>query len=370
MSRHRTTRRFAVPVALAVGIVAVAAGAGLVSANDAHDLPPRTAAELLADVHNSDVDGLSGTVMQNADLGLPDLGEGTSGISALASGNHQLRLWYAAPDKVRTAVMDDLGEFDTIRNGADMWIWSSQRGEAAHYTLPDEAAEAALWPPSPASGDNPAEVAEQALDAIEPTTRVTSDGTVEVADRPAYQLSLQPKDEDCLISEVNLAIDAETGVPLRTEVYAAGKAEPVFDVAFSRIEFDVPDAENFDFTAPAGVTVSDGTDDMGQLWEQGRHDKSEPKPQVVGDGWTTVLVSEFDAKQLAAGQHGDGEESGQDFGDDADVTSILQALPEVSGEWGSGRLFSSSLVNALITDDGRLLAGAVTPQRLYEVAAQ
>ena len=42
----------------------------------------------------------------------------------------------------------------------------------------------------------------------------------------------------------------------------------------------------------------------------------------------------------------------------------------MSGEWGSGRLLQSALFSVLITDDGRIIAGAVAPEKLYEAAAQ
>jgi hypothetical protein len=45
-------------------------------------------------------------------------------------------------------------------------------------------------------------------------------------------------------------------------------------------------------------------------------------------------------------------------------------LPEVSGAWGSGRLFAGSLFSVLVTDDGRVFAGAVAPAKLYEAATK
>ena len=42
----------------------------------------------------------------------------------------------------------------------------------------------------------------------------------------------------------------------------------------------------------------------------------------------------------------------------------------VSGAWGSGRLVTSKLVNALILPDGRMLVGLVTPDRLEAAAGQ
>ncbi len=63
---------------------------------------------------------------------------------------------------------------------------------------------------------------------------------------------------------------------------------------------------------------------------------------------------------------------GPDMTDSTEETSeleaILGALPRISGSWGSGRLLESALFSLLLTDDGRLLAGAVSPERLYEVA--
>jgi hypothetical protein len=49
---------------------------------------------------------------------------------------------------------------------------------------------------------------------------------------------------------------------------------------------------------------------------------------------------------------------------------VLNSLPKVSGSWGSGRLLQSKLFTVLVTDDGRVLAGAVAPDRLYAAAAK
>ena len=45
-----------------------------------------------------------------------------------------------------------------------------------------------------------------------------------------------------------------------------------------------------------------------------------------------------------------------------------EVLPRVDGEWGSGRLLTSRLFSALLTDDGRLLVGAVEPGLLEQAA--
>ena len=57
------------------------------------------------------------------------------------------------------------------------------------------------------------------LKALEPTTTVTSDSSVEVAGRPAYELVLDPNDSNTLISQVRIAIDGDTKMPLRVQVF-------------------------------------------------------------------------------------------------------------------------------------------------------
>ena len=52
------------------------------------------------------------------------------------------------------------------------------------------------------------------------------------------------------------------------------------------------------------------------------------------------------------------------------LEAVTGALPKVSGTWGSGRLLQSALFSALLTDDGRVLVGAVAPEKLYEVAGK
>ncbi len=43
--------------------------------------------------------------------------------------------------------------------------------------------------------------------------------------------------------------------------------------------------------------------------------------------------------------------------------ALLQSAGRVSGPWGSGHLLRTSLVSVLITSQGRILIGAVTPGR-------
>lgn len=347
--------RWLVPAIAAALVVGGGAAANAIASSDEPDLPPRTAAELLADLHAVQIGGLSGTVVQSADLGLPlppDTGHsGDADLAGLWSGSNTLRVWYDGPDRARVALLGTLSQSDIIRNGQDLWIWNSSKQQASHRVLPEGfAADPGRPPVDPTM--SPQEAADAALAAIDDTTEVRVDEPARIAGRDAYQLVIAPRDESSLIGSVRLALDAEHGLPLRVQVFGE-PAEPAFEVRFTQISFARPDPEQFRFNPPPGTEVTEE-----DLWPSLPFDLGEAgaPPTVVGEGWTSVLVAELPERLTADG--------------DGPLAGLLAALPRVSGDWGSGRLVSGSLFSVLLTDDGRVLAGAVTPERLAEVAGQ
>ena len=128
-----------------------------------------------------------------------------------------------APDKARLALLGTLGETDVIRNGTDVWSGPARTKPATHRTAARRASPAGARPAAAGRRcrTTPQEAAEQALAAIDPTTTVTTDGAATVAGRAAYELVLEPSDPASLVGQVRLAIDGETHVPLRVQVFAA-----------------------------------------------------------------------------------------------------------------------------------------------------
>lgn len=355
----RPALRWLVPLAiLALALTAGILGQALRADADPA-LPPRSAAELLVDLQTSTVAGFSGTVVQRADLGLPELpvapgSQGSSDFLALISGTHTLRVWYGGEERQRVALLGTLGESDVVRNGNDVWTWSSQSNEVTHLQLSPSSE-----PDEPLPTDlptTPQEAADEALAAIDPTTEVSTDGTASVAGRPAYELVLAPKDASSLVGSVRIAIDAEEKVPLRVRVFAAGAASPALEIGFTQISFEIPADEQFEFQPPPQATVTEVSPDE----ELPTETEAQPEPVVVGSGWTAVLVAPMPSSPAA--------EPDPETGSGLDA--ILGSLPAVSGPWGSGHLLTSNLLSALLTDDGRLLVGAVSPERLYEVAQE
>jgi len=353
--------RWIVPAAAAVVIVGGGAAAGTIVASADPSLPERSAAQLLADVRNAKVDGFSGTVVETADLGLPAIAGAigqqakSDDLTRLVAGSNTARVWYAGKDQVRLALVGTDGETDLIRNGSNAWLWRSAGNTATHFQVPSGQR---AHPMASGLPTTPQEAADKALAAIDPTTKVSTTGTATVAERKAYELVLSPKDTASLVGQVRLAIDAEHHIPLRVDVYAKNATSPAVRVAFQQISFVKPDAQQFAFNPPAGGKVTEA--DTKRLARE-KHKVAQEhmpllaaEPKVVGTGWTSILTLKL---PTAAVKGKAGSQSAQ-------LQAGLNMLPKVSGAWGSGHLVSGSLFSALVTDDGRVFVGAVTPAAL------
>jgi outer membrane lipoprotein-sorting protein len=356
--------RWAVPGAV---LACIAAG-GLVTnqvASADPSLPPRTAAQLLVDVQKAQLSGLSGTVVQTSNLGLPDLpgmggsgpGGGSSSLTSMISGTHTWRVWYAGAHQARVALLGSLGESDVIRNGRDVWVWSSRDKTATHTVLAQGGAPEAAKPTElPVS---PQAAADQALAALDPSTSVTTSATTSVAGRDAYELVLSPKSTTTLVKQVRIAVDATEHIPLRVQVYSTKSANPAFDVSFSQVDFAKPDASRFTFNPPPGTKVTASAAPKTPTGTPATKPGEKPAGakngfKTVGTGWSTVLVGTV-PQQVGSGTDRSSRQ----------LMAVLQALPRVSGAWGSGRLLNGTLFSVVLTDDGRMAVGAVPASQLY-----
>ncbi|WP_323096325.1 LolA family protein [Intrasporangium sp. YIM S08009] len=387
--------RWGLPAA-AVGVIGVAALTINQTASADAGLPPRTAMQLLADVRSSDVSSLSGTVVQTSDLGIPSLpgltgggpagggaagagGAAGSSLASLVSGTHTWRIWVDGPTRQRLALVGTSGESDVIRNGSDLWLWSSADKTAVHHTLGSSDAKRALPHPSaslPAGVPRtPDEAATTALAVMGKDTTVTTSGTASVAGRSAYELVLTPKDKATRIASVRIAIDAEKHVPLRVQVYSTKLSNPAFEVGFTAVDFSKPEARQFTFTPPAGTTVTQsdalatkgasGTNPAPSKEQMAAAAKAAGATRVVGSGWSTVVVATMPTGSGSGTSSGPGAASSTA----KQLETVLKALPAVSGTWGSGHVLEGTLFSAVVTDDGRVAVGAVGPDALFAALA-
>lgn len=391
---RRKTARYIVPVAVA-GVAAATIGLvpALASTGDP-DLPKISAQQLIEKIATSDEEQLSGTFKISTDLGLPldglagSLVPGGAGgdkdggaaapqdkLMELTSGTHTLRVAADGPERQKLSILGDASEYSLIHNRGEVWAYDSASDEVYHAEAPggrdgDGRAEKAPKAPEGAPA-TPKDFAEQALAAAGDTTSVTVDGTAQVAGRDAYQLLIKPKQSGSTIGSVRIAVDAENGVPLKFTLSAASGGKAVVDAGFTKVDFSRPAASTFDFTPPKGAEVTEADELETGKDEHGAAQKALPGQlaeldgfeglNVIGEGWTSIAeIRTPGGTGLPAAGSGDVPAEAQGF---------LDALGDkVTGKFGSGTVFKTRLVNALLTDDGRVYVGAVTKDALVRAA--
>ncbi|GAA3298265.1 LolA family protein [Streptomyces cinereospinus] len=382
-ARRRKAARYVVPAA----VLGVAAGTiGLVPAmadSGSPDLPKISAQELIEKIAASDAQQLSGTVRISTDLGLPDLGgletdlmsgaaasggEGSAAdpsakLTELASGTHTLRVAADGPDRQKVSLLEDAAEYSLIRNGKDVWGYDSASNEVYHGT----AAEGAGQREETTAPATPRELTEEALKAVDDTTSVTVDGTAQVAGRDAYKLLVEPKQPGSTVGAISVAVDAATGLPLKFTLTPASGGAAVVDAGFTQVSFAKPAASTFDFTPPQGAKVTE--EGSAEAPEHSLRPEEKDVAEgleglnVIGEGWTSVAVLDSGAEGTPSGAERGG------MGDAGALGGFLGSLgDEVNGTFGSGTVFTTRLVNALITDDGTVYVGAVTKDALVKAA--
>ncbi|MGW7330619.1 LolA family protein [Streptomyces sp. NPDC054840] len=395
----RKAARYAVPVAVAGVAAATVAMVPAFANAGGPDLPKVTAQQLIEKVAASDVQQLSGTARITTDLGLPKIASGLLGgggiaggsanpedkVAQLANGSHTLRVAADGPDRQRLTFLDGKDEYSLIHNGDDVWGYDSKSNEVFHEKNADagkgedgKGKDGKEHKTGDRLAASPQKLAEEVLAAAGPTTDISVGETAQVAGRDAYQLVLKPKHSGSTVGSVQIAVDAKNGVPLRVQLLSAQGGKPIVDAGFTKVDFAKPAADTFAFTAPKGAKVTEGVDGAGKGKGGDEHWKAlESFPglggltggaggkgdvKVLGEGWTTIA-------RIDSGVNRSLKDLENDKNAPKEAKQFLDSLGDkVTGKFGEGRVLSTRLVNALITDDGKVYVGAVTKDALMKAA--
>ncbi|QOT20514.1 DUF2092 domain-containing protein [Paenarthrobacter sp. YJN-D] len=369
MTRARRRWLPALLISLAMGMAVLF---GAVQAGASGSLPPKTADEILAMIARTQVRELSGTLEQNAELGLPEVptagpgvAPGTASALEFLTGSHTARVYIDGPSKARVQILDRMAERDLVLNGEDAWFYDSSDNSATHVSIPRPPVGApteSRVPESPRpTFPTPEALASRFLTAIDASTEVSVGNSSSVAGRSAYKLLLKPRTAGTLVDAVAIDVDAETGLPLGIELRAKGQAGPAYSLEYTQLDLTAPDASLFEFVPPQGASVSEKTIPAAPVPSMTLPAPSGPTTQphptqphhgatVTGAGWDAVI-------SLPAGTAPAGLTASPQ------LTQALQAVP-------GGRALTTSVISVLILDDGRVYAGMVPLERLQAVAQQ
>lgn len=379
----------AVPAVIAAGVIAVPLQANAI------DLPDLTPQEVMVLMQQANVTEFSGTIVKQSELGLPAL-EFSSMVSEdsveqmeekmpeefadfvpavlesnvltqaveLIAGSHTVRVFVSGPDQLRAQILDPMSERDLIVNGSEFWVYDAKMATALNGTIevePDlakqaEAEQKVLEYAESIALDlsSPEAIADYLVTMVDETSQIEVGKDHSVAGRSAYQLIVSPDSANSLIDNAAISVDFETGMPLRVEIFSKTQEVAAMSVGFTSISFGAVDQALFDFTPPAGTTVE--TFDADQLMgiekpEFPESDYEAPsEPEVIGSDWDSVVhldkLPESIPQDLMANE------------------LFADLLTEVPG----GTVFSTPLVNVLLTDSGEVFVGAVSIDYLLSLA--
>lgn len=391
-----------IPAVMAPVLVAASAVGFSVSANAAIDLPDKSASQILQLINTNPDLAFSGRVVKKAALGLPpmnimpDISQASidqmaksmpkemmdflpkasaQGELALAleffAGVHTANIYVDGVNKARLQVLDLISERNFIRNGSDLWFYDASKALVKHSVI-DPAQEAQAKKDAlglfnansaklPFDATSPAAVADYFLSEAGKDTVFTVGKDAKIAGRGVYQITGAPRNAGSLVASVTMSVDAATGFPLAVVVKAVGESTPAFEVAFESITFAKPDASNFNFVVPAGSKVEEvpvPTRDAIEKLAAGKAptaaDKARAQAEaekLIAQGWSAVVEVPTDMVP-------------------AQITQLKEnaLFAELTKPVAGGRIFSTTLMNVFIADDGRIFAGSVTQQRLLEAA--
>lgn len=409
-----------IPALVAPATVVALSIAVPMQANAVIDLPDKSASEILQMMNSEPDMSFSGRVTKVSNLGLPPIGnmpdvsesmveemeenmpEGmedfiprvtNSGVFTdvleIISGTHEARIYVDGPDKLRIQILDPMSERSLTVNGDTVWVYDDDKLAAQFMTMDAAELEAKKAEyESENSADieqriadlpfdinNPAEVADYVLAEASEYSAITVGVDQNVAGRAAYELIATPLAAETTVDYVSVAVDAETGMALNVKIMAKGQIEPAMELGFTSIDYSTPAASIFEFTPSSDVTVTEMEMPEEFTIDGETYTKEELQAELESKKPTEAEYEELKAQYEAMENKPVVYENGwasvveMTLSDDMPVEMFESELfSEMTQQVDGGKVISTSLVNVLITDDGRVLAGAVNTDYLLEIA--
>lgn len=229
--RRAAQRRWALVVVLAAVLVSVPAIVAAVSDDAKATADPAALRALVA--RSADVP-YQGYVESTGSMGVPDLPR-LSDLSSLLSATTRTRVWYRNASSYRYAVLTLSGERDVYHGalGETTWDYDSDM-------LTEVIGKAPLRVPR--AGDLlPPELARRIV-AATGTDPVSPLPPRVVAGVDAAGFRVVPADPDTTVGAVDVWADPASGLPVRVEVTAKGKAAPIMVTGFLELDRTAPPA--------------------------------------------------------------------------------------------------------------------------------
>jgi hypothetical protein len=246
-------RRASATTLTAVGLTAAAAFVGAnwlwsIDRSPPKPPPPTTLQELtLRELSGSGPAGVTAH-FRYVDALVPTtnlVADATSGGSPLplVSGADG-RLWYAN-GRLRMEFQTDQGDTQLLLQNNRALVYDAADGTAYAAILP------ALGLPQLARSGLAG--ASSLVSSISGDAALSRPQPVVTGGRPAYTVRIAPTHDGGLLRSASLAVDAETGTPLRLELFGTGQTAPLLEFALSDVSYGDIDPSVFRLKLPFGM---------------------------------------------------------------------------------------------------------------------
>lgn len=346
-----------------VAAVALVATPYLVSARPV-DAPDRATDQIVAAVMGSSDVAHTGLVESSGGVQVPEA-DTFSSVANLFGEANRVRVWWQDEHHWRLDRIRATGETDLFRGPCSKLSWEYESGRAsrsllAPVRLPDT------------SDILPDTLARRVLQGAK-TEELSPLPARRIAERTAVGVRLRPSGEQASIERADVWADAESGVPLRVDLYA-DSSRPALSAHYERLDLEAPPEGALDFEAPPGVEI-----DFGELPDiAARSDRFAPYVAPETLAGLALRADRPDLPSGAVGVYGRGPTVLLFLPLRSSATSQLrEQLSTGSGARSSsaGTAVDLGPVSVLLTPErpgggGFLLAGTVTPQTLEDAAAE
>jgi outer membrane lipoprotein-sorting protein len=252
--RRISTRRLLLICALSLAVVVGATAVALAATSGSGPKPPpKPLANAVQDALNApEVPGISARIDFTNNLVDASSIQGADPLLAGASG----RLWASPEDggKLRLELQSEIGvgggDSQVLVDGRRFTLYDGSSETVYEGTLPEEEEGAEGHETVPGLGEIETEIGK-----AEKHAEISGATPSDVAGQPTYTVRVAPKHDGGLLGGIELAWDANNGVPLRAAIYSSDSSSPVLQLQATDVSFESIPASVFEVSPPAGAKV-------------------------------------------------------------------------------------------------------------------
>jgi outer membrane lipoprotein-sorting protein len=253
-------RRISTPKLIAVLVLPVVAvlvtAVAVASSRSGPKPPPRSLASALnSALHAKPVSGFSARVTFTNHL-FPDGALTGSPLLAGASG----RVWISNDGRFRLELQSDTGDTQITGDGKTISVYDAAKGTLYRLVLPAHKASSSDQPQA-MERPHTFGVADIQHILTQLSSQANLSGAIpgDIAGRPVYSVRVSPSHDGGLLGAVQLAWDAEHGVPLKLAVYSRGDSSPVLALTATDVHYGAISSSDLTVHAPASIKPTDVT---------------------------------------------------------------------------------------------------------------